>query len=99
MLHATDSISDHVDVFGRVVTNGNSAAAISLKCWSEVFSIPPHSSFLLSDITKLSLLVDHTGVCSDVCLCALRLCLCVCAITAPGVCGCVCVCRVYNVFC
>ena len=57
-----DQCNSDVDVIGKVVTNTRSEAAVSVRCWAELYSIPPLSSFLLSDIRKLSVLVDHTGM-------------------------------------
>ena len=51
-----------VDVVGKVVTNTRSEAAISVRCWAEVYFVPPLSSFLLSDLSKLSVLVGHAGM-------------------------------------
>ena len=56
-----DCVDGDVDVFGNVVCNVQHETAASLLCWSELFTLPPLSTFLLSDMTKFSLLVDHTG--------------------------------------
>ena len=57
-----DCVDGDTDVFGSVVSNVNHETAVSLLCWSELFTLPPLSTFLLSDMTKFSLLVDHTGM-------------------------------------
>lgn len=52
-----DGDTSHVDLFSRVTENtANSAAVVSLM--REEYVIPPNTSFLLSDFTRIQPLVD-----------------------------------------
>ena len=64
-----DCVYGDIDVFGNVVCNVQHETAVSLLCWSELFTLPPLSTFLLSDMTKFSLLVDHTGTSYAIAVC------------------------------
>lgn len=61
ILSPLDQCDSDLDVIGKMVANTSTEVAVSIRCWAEVFNIPPLSTFLLSDVSKLPLLVEHAG--------------------------------------
>lgn len=55
---------EDMDLFGRVVCN-NTSSDITVRAWSCKFIIPSHSSFLLSDFSKLHFLAAYTERCKQ----------------------------------
>ena len=54
-------VKDHeLDMFGQVICN-TSADELSISCWGASFSLPPHSTFLLADVTRIGLLTSYAG--------------------------------------
>ena len=59
--YCADSNDKEIDVFNKIVQNIESCD-IHMTIWGHTALIPSHSTFLLSDISKIQLLVQFTGM-------------------------------------